>query len=99
MSNNIVHLLYDYLIELGISESFARYLNLVGLFLAMLFLVGILDFIIKRVIRKTSIFLARKTKTNLDDIAITNKPPTRLAHIFPPISLGADSLVLATLNI
>jgi miniconductance mechanosensitive channel len=83
MNNNIVHLLYDYLIELGISESFARYLNLVGLFLAMLFLVGILDFIIKRVIRKTSIFFARKTKTNLDDIAITNKLPSRLAHIFP----------------
>ncbi len=83
MNNNIAHLLYNYLIELGMSESFARYINLVGLFLAMLILVGLLDFIIKKVIRKTSILLARKTKTNLDDIAITNKLPRLLAHIFP----------------
>lgn len=83
MNNNIAHLLYNYLIELGMSESFARYINLIGLFLAMFILVGLLDFIIKRVIRKTSILFARKTKTNLDDIAITNKLPRLLAHIFP----------------
>jgi len=82
-NNNITHLLYDYLIELGMSGSLARYINLVGLFLAMFILVGLLDFIIKRVIRKTSVLFARKTKTNLDDIAITNKLPRLLAHIFP----------------
>ena len=83
MNNNIAHLLYDYFIELGISESFARYLNLLGLFLAMLIVVGILDLILKTIIRKSSSILARKTKTNLDDIAITNKLPRLLAHIFP----------------
>ncbi|MGB5482003.1 MAG: mechanosensitive ion channel domain-containing protein [Eudoraea sp.] len=83
MNNNIAHLLYDYLIELGISESFARYLNLLGLFLAMLIVVGILDLLLKKIIRKSSNILARKTKTNLDDIAITNKLPRLLAHIFP----------------
>ena len=83
MNNNIVHLLYDYLIELGISESFARYLNLLGLFLAMLIVVGILDLLLKKIIRKSSNILARKTKTNLDDIAITNRLPRLLAHIFP----------------
>ena len=83
MNNNIAHLLYNYLIELGMSESLARYINLVGLFLAMLIVVALLDYIIKRVIRKTSILFARKTKTNLDDIAITNKLPRLLAHIFP----------------
>ena len=83
MNNNIAHLLYDYLIELGISESFARYLNLLGLFLAMLIVVGILDLLLKKIIRKSSNILARKTKTNLDDIAITNRLPRLLAHIFP----------------
>ena len=83
MNNNIAHLLYDYLIELGISESFARYLNLLGLFLAMLIVVGILDLLLKKIIRKSSNILARKTKTNLDDIAIANKLPRLLAHIFP----------------
>ncbi len=83
MNNNIAHLLYDYLIELGMSESLSRYINLVGLFLAMLIVVGLLDYIIRRVIRKFSVLIARKTKTNLDDIAITNKVPRLLAHIFP----------------
>lgn len=83
MNNKIAHLLYDYLIEFGMSESFARYINLVGLFLAMLIVVGLVDFIIKRVIRKVSVQLARRTKTNLDDIAITNKLERLLAHILP----------------
>ncbi|WP_297795973.1 mechanosensitive ion channel domain-containing protein [uncultured Eudoraea sp.] len=83
MNYEIAHLLYDYLIELGISQSLARYLNLAGLLLATLFLIGLFDFIIKKVIRRSSAVLARRTKTNLDDIAITNKLPRLLAHVLP----------------
>jgi miniconductance mechanosensitive channel len=83
MNNTIAHFLYDYLIEAGMSESIARYLNLIGLLLSMLILVGILDFVIKKVIRRFSLLFARRTKTNLDDIAITNKLPRLLAHILP----------------
>ena len=83
MNNNIAHLLYDYLIEAGITESIARYLNLIGLLLAMLILVGILGFVVKKVIRRFSVIFARRTKTNLDDIAITNKLPRLLAYILP----------------
>ncbi len=83
MNNNIAHLLYDYLIEAGITESIARYLNLTGLLLAMLILVGILGFVVKKVIRRFSVIFARRTKTNLDDIAITNKLPRLLAYILP----------------
>jgi len=83
MYNNIAHLLYDYLIEVGISESTARYLNLIGLLLIMLIVVRVLDLVIKKFIRRVSVLFARKTKTNLDDIAITNKLPRLLAHILP----------------
>ena len=83
MNNKIAHLLYDYLIEVGMSESIARYLNLIGLLLSMLIIVGVLDFVIKKVIRKVSVIFARKTKTNLDNLAITNKLPRLLAHILP----------------
>ena len=85
MNYNYSHLLYDYFIKLGISESIATYLNLLGLFLAMLGIISLMDLIIKGVMRKISIIVARRTKTNLDDIAITNKLPKLLAHIFPLI--------------
>lgn len=83
MNNDTAHLLYDYLIKTGISESIARYLNLIGLLLTTLIVVGILHFVIKKVIRRVSVLFARRTKTNLDDIAITNKLPRLLAHVFP----------------
>ena len=83
MSKNFAHFIYEYLVEAGMSESVARYLNLIGLFLAMLIVVGVLDFLIRAVIRRFSVIFARKTKTNIDDIAITNKLPRNLAHILP----------------
>lgn len=83
MDNNIAHLLYDHLIEAGMSESIARYLNFIALLLALLIVIGLLDFIIKKIILRISVLFAKKTKTNLDDIAIANKLPRLLAHILP----------------
>lgn len=83
MNFKIAHLLYDYLIELGMSETLARYINLIGLLLVTLLLIGLFDLVIKKIIRKSSAVFARKTKTNFDDIAITNKLPGLLAHVFP----------------
>ncbi len=83
MNNDPAHFLYDYLIETGISESIARYLNLIGLLLTTLIVVGILHFVIKKVIQRVSVLFARRTKTNLDDIAITNKLHRLLANVFP----------------
>jgi len=40
--NNITHLIYDYLLTFGFTESSARYLNLFGLLLILLLIVFLL---------------------------------------------------------
>lgn len=77
------HWLFDYFVELGASESAASYLNLATLFLAMILIAILADFIIWRVLRVISTRMARSTKTNFDDILISNRVPRKLAHIIP----------------
>jgi len=83
MNNSIRHFLYDYFLDLGLAENTARYLNLLGLLVVMVVLVLLMDFIIWKVIRVVSTRAARKTKTNFDDIMVTNRLPRHLAHIIP----------------
>lgn len=80
---NVKHILYDYLLELGMTEALARYLNAIGLVIAAIVLVLLIYFILWRIIRHFSIRLARLTKTSFDDIVITNRLPRYLAYIIP----------------
>ena len=83
MDVNISHFLYDYLIKLGMAENAARYLNSIGLLILAIILVLIVDLVVKKVFRIISVRLAKITKTNFDDIVITNHLPRYLAHIIP----------------
>jgi miniconductance mechanosensitive channel len=80
---NFKHFIYDLLIEKGFSETAAEYLNMLGLLFALLLIAFIVDFITKRLLRRFSSGLAKRTKTNFDDILITNKLPRNIAHIVP----------------
>ena len=84
---NMRHYLYDLLIEKGLSENTAKYLNMLALLFALLVIAFIVDFITKRVLRKFSSGIAKRTKTNFDDILINNKLPRNIAHIIPLILL------------
>lgn len=83
MDVNISHFLYDYLIKLGMAENAARYLNSIGLLILAIILVLIVDLVVWKVFRIISVRLAKITKTNFDDIVITNHLPRYLAHIIP----------------
>lgn len=84
---SIKHFIYDLLIENGLSEDTAKYLNMVVLLLALLLIAFIVDFITKRLLWRFSSGVAKRTKTNFDDILITNKLPRNIAHIVPLIIL------------
>ncbi|WP_439151284.1 mechanosensitive ion channel family protein [Winogradskyella sp.] len=84
---NIRHYIYDLLIEKGLSEDFARLLNMVTLLLVLLIIAFIVDYITKRFLWRFSSGVAKRTKTNFDDILITNKLPRNIAHIIPLIIL------------
>lgn len=81
------HYIYDLLLERGISESAAIYINLVVLLLGLFLLAYIVDFISKRLLWRFSAGIAKRTKTNFDDILINNKLPRNIAHIIPLIIL------------
>jgi miniconductance mechanosensitive channel len=84
---NLKHFIYDLLIEKGLSDMTAKYLNMLSLLLALLLIAFIIDFITKSLLRKFSSGLAKRTKTNFDDILITNKLPRNIAHIIPLLIL------------
>ncbi|MFP2994847.1 mechanosensitive ion channel domain-containing protein [Spongiivirga sp. MCCC 1A20706] len=83
MEKKLSHILYDYLIKIGANESTASYFNMAALFLSMLLLVFICDYVIWKLLRFISSRIAKRSKTNFDDLLIANKLPRFLAHIFP----------------
>ncbi len=77
------HLLYDYLVSVGLTESLAKYLNMIGLLLVLLLIVFIIDFITRKILLSVFTRFASKSKSNFDDILVTNKVPRNIAHIIP----------------
>jgi miniconductance mechanosensitive channel len=81
------HYLYDLLVEKGLRDLTAQYLNMLGLLIVLLLFALIVDYISKRFLWKVSEGIAKRTKTDFDDILITNKLPRNVAHIIPLILL------------
>ncbi|REG86161.1 mechanosensitive ion channel family protein [Winogradskyella sediminis] len=84
---NIKHTLFDFLVEQGISEDTAIYLNMFGLLLALVLIAFIVDYVTKRLLWRFSSSVAKRTKTDFDNILITNKLPRNIAHIIPLLIL------------
>lgn len=84
---NIRHYIYDLLINKGLSEDTSSYLNMLGLLFIVLLIALCVDYVTKRFLRRFSTGVARRTKTNFDDILIVNKLPKNVAHIVPLIIL------------
>ena len=81
--NSLKHIIFNYLKTQGISTNVAKYLNMLALLIIVIIIVIIVDFIIRKLIRTTFTKLAEKSKTNFDDLLITNKVPRNVAHIIP----------------
>ncbi len=81
--NKIIHFVYDYLVKVGINETSAKYLNMIALLVISLLIIFTIDYIVRRILRSISSRIAKTTKTNFDDILITNKVPRNIAHIIP----------------
>lgn len=82
---NIGHLLYDYLIKSGLSETLAAYINMFAFLIIVLILAFFIDFIIRKIIVQLFTKFSAKTKTNFDDLLVKNKAPRNIAHIIPLI--------------
>ncbi len=77
------HLLYDYLVSNGMAETTAKYVNMIGLLLVLAIIVFITDRIARRLIINVSSRVSDRTKTNFDNLLISNRAPRRIAHLVP----------------
>ncbi len=80
---NLKHWVYDKLVDLGFTEQAAEYLNMLILLLGLLLIIFIIDVIIRRVLIGAFTQFAKRSKTNFDDLLISNKVPRNIAHIIP----------------
>ncbi|MFH6769308.1 mechanosensitive ion channel domain-containing protein [Gaetbulibacter aquiaggeris] len=81
--DTIKHLLYDYLISANFSETSAKYLNMMALAISLFVIVLIIDFITRKILVQIFTKFASKSKTNFDDLLVTNKVPRNIAHVIP----------------
>ncbi len=79
----LVHLLYDYLISVGTPEVTAKYLNMVALLVGMLIAVFLVDFIVRKFLLSMFSRFADRSKSNFDDLMVSNKVSRNVAHIIP----------------
>jgi miniconductance mechanosensitive channel len=80
---NLKHLIYNYLVSAGLTESAAKYGNMIALGIITLLLVFLIDFIFRKILLGLFVQYARKSKTNFDNLLVINKTPRNIAHIIP----------------
>jgi len=80
---NLKHIIYNYLISSGLSESTAKYGNMIALGIITLILVFLIDYIIRKLLLGLFVQYAKKSKTNFDNLLVINKTPRNIAHIIP----------------
>jgi miniconductance mechanosensitive channel len=79
----IKHWVFDTLIAYGISEQVATYLNMLLLLVGLLIIIFIVDVIIRKLLIGAFTQFAKRSKTNFDDLLISNNVPRNVAHIIP----------------
>tara|TARA_R110001592_G_scaffold28879_3_gene105266 strand:+ start:7501 stop:8748 length:1248 start_codon:yes stop_codon:yes gene_type:complete len=77
------HILYNYLISNGFSDSLAKNLNMLNLVVLLLIVVFVIDLISRKFLLKILLHFTDKSKTNFDDLLVANKVPRSVAHIIP----------------
>jgi len=81
----IENLLYQYLVETGITDESAKYINMVVLLSVTVLVAFLIHFIIRKILLSIFTSFTSKTKSNFDDLLIKNKAPRNIAHIVPLI--------------
>jgi len=67
----------------GLNQSSAEYLNMLALLVALLAVVFVIDFIVRKLLIQAFTQFALRSKNNFDDFLISNKVPRNVAHILP----------------
>jgi miniconductance mechanosensitive channel len=80
---NYNHFFYDYFVSIGSSSYAAKFLNLLALSIILCVVIFLIDFIIRKILVQIFSQFASRSKTNFDDLLVSNKVPRNVAHIIP----------------
>ncbi|MCB0388050.1 MAG: mechanosensitive ion channel, partial [Winogradskyella sp.] len=83
--NELQCFFYDYFVSLQVSETAAKYLNMLCLVLILAVVIYITDYVARRILVNAFIKFSAKSKTNFDDLLVNHKAPKNIAHIVPLI--------------
>ena len=81
--NTKKYLLYEYLLSIGLSENLAQYINVILLLTVILIVIFIIDYVTRKLLVKAFNKFAAVSKSNFDDLLVSNKAPRNIAHIIP----------------
>ncbi|WP_336069565.1 mechanosensitive ion channel domain-containing protein [Mesoflavibacter sp. CH_XMU1404-2] len=85
------HYFYDYFRDLNFTVSSAKYMNMLVLFVIAFVGIFIIDLVIRTILRFISARIASSTKSNFDDLLISNRVPANTAHV-PALYLAHESI-------
>ncbi|WP_417854587.1 mechanosensitive ion channel family protein [Xanthomarina gelatinilytica] len=83
--NDLQCFFYDYFVSLQVSETAAKYLNMLCLVLILAVVIYITDYVARRILVNAFTKFSAKSKTNFDDLLVNHKAPRNIAHIVPLI--------------
>ena len=89
--NQYTHYFYDIFKDLNFTVSSAKYMNMLVLFVIAFVGIFIIDLVIRTILRFISARIASSTKSNFDDLLITNRVPANTAHV-PALYLAHESI-------
>ncbi len=81
--NELSHFFYKHFINLGLVDLSAKYLNMLVLLIILMIIIVIIDLVIRKFILNFFVRLSQRTKTNFDNVLVSNKVPRNIAHIIP----------------
>ncbi|WP_190808805.1 mechanosensitive ion channel family protein [Flagellimonas sp. S3867] len=81
------HKIYDLLINSGLSEAWASYINLAILLIGLLVVLFLIDFALRKILVGLFTRLSVNSKTHFDDLLVKNRAPRNIAHVVPLVLL------------
>ena len=79
----LYNLLNELLLSFKVSSYYADIITHSVLFVGLILVILLVDYIIRKTILATFSKIAAKSKTNFDDIMVANKVPRNVAHLIP----------------
>lgn len=77
------HIFCNYFLNLGFTDQWATFLNMLALLLILLVIIFISDYMTRKILVEAFNRFAKRSKTQFDDFLVGHKAPRNIAHLVP----------------